>query len=100
VIGLETAAAVVLDRLVRSGRLSLSKFAELFSTGPARIFGLPGGTLAPGAPADVTLFDPAARWTVEPSAFRSLARNSPFSKWELVGRPAATLVGGRIVWRA
>ena len=99
VIGLETAAAVVHDRLVRSGRLSLSKFASLFSAGPARVFGLPGGTLARGAPADVTLFDPAARWTVDPAAFRSLARNSPFSKWELVGQPAATIVGGRIVWR-
>jgi dihydroorotase len=76
------------------------RFAALFSTGPARAFGLPGGTLAPGSPGDLTLFDPAARWTVETSAFRSLSRNSPFTKWELVGRPAATVVGGRIVWRA
>ncbi len=99
VVGLETAAAVVHDRLVRSGRLSMTRFAALFSSGPARAFGLPGGTLAPGSPADLTLFDPAARWTVEPAAFRSLSRNSPFSGWELTGRPAVTIVAGRIVGR-
>jgi dihydroorotase len=99
VVGLETAAAVVHDRLVRSGRLPLDRFAALFSAGPARCFGLPGGTLAPGAPGDVTLFDPAERWTVDPASFRSLSRNTPFAGWELTGRPAATVVGGRIVWK-
>jgi len=100
VIGLETAAAVLHDRLVRTGRLPLARFAALFSTGPARAFGLPGGTLAPGAPADVTLFDPSGVWKVDPSAFRSRSRNSAFAGWELTGRPAATVVAGRIVWRA
>jgi dihydroorotase len=100
VVGLETAAAVVHDRLVCSGRLPLERFAFLFSTGPARAFSLPGGTLAPGAPADVTVFDPNARWTVEPRAFRSLSRNTAFAQWEAIGRPAATIVGGRVVWRA
>ncbi len=100
VVGFETAAAVVYDRLVTKGRLSLRRFAELFSRGPARAFGLPGGSLAPGSPADVTLFDPAARWTVEPASFRSLSRNTPFTGWELTGRPVATVVGGRIAWRA
>jgi len=100
VVGLETAAAVVYDRLVAAGRLSLKRFAELFSAGPARAFGLPGGTLAPGAPGDVTVFDPSARWTVDPASFRSLSRNTPFGGWALTGRPAATVVGGRIAWRA
>ncbi|HTO86037.1 MAG TPA: dihydroorotase [Thermoanaerobaculia bacterium] len=100
VVGLETAAAVVHDRLVVAGRLSLQRFAQLFSAGPARAFGLPGGTLAPGAPGDVTLFDPNARWTVDPASFRSLSRNTPFGGWNLTGRPAATIVGGRIAWRA
>ena len=99
VVGLETAAAVVFDRLVAPGRLSLARFAELFSAGPARAFGLPGGTLAPGSPADVTLFDPARRWTVDPSRFVSLGRSTPFAGWELVGAPAATVVAGRVVWR-
>jgi dihydroorotase len=100
VVGLETAAAVVHDRLVRTGRLSLTRFVELFSSGPARAFGLPGGTLAAGAPADVTLFDPRRRWTVDPARFVSLGRSTPFADWELIGAPAATIVGGRVVWSA
>jgi dihydroorotase len=100
VVGLETAAAVVHDRLVAPGRLSLARFSELFSAGPARAFGLPGGTLAPGSPADVTLFDPSRRWTVDPERFVSLGRSTPFAGWELVGAPAATIVGGRVVWSA
>jgi dihydroorotase len=100
VVGLETAAAVVHDRLVARGRLSLRRFSELFSAGPARAFGLPGGTLAPGSPADVTLFDPSRRWTVDPARFVSLGRSTPFAGWELVGAPAATIVGGRVVWSA
>ena len=99
VVGLETAAAVVYDRLVASGRLSLVRFVELFSSGPAAAFGLPGGTLAPGSPADVTLFDPSRAWTVDPSKFLSLSRNTPFAGWELRGAPAATLVAGRVVWK-
>jgi dihydroorotase len=98
VVGLETAAAVVYDRLVAPGRLTLRRFVELFSTGPAKAFGLPGGTLAPGSPADVTIFDPKRGWTVEPAKFLSLGRSTPFAGWELVGRPAATVVEGRIVW--
>jgi dihydroorotase len=97
VVGLETAVSVVHDRLVRTGRLSLRRFVELFSTGPARVFGLPGGTLATGSPADVTLFDPRSRWTVDPSRFVSLGRSTPFAGWELVGVPFATIVGGRVV---
>jgi dihydroorotase len=99
VVGLETAAAVVYDRLVAPGKLGVARFAELFSAGPARAFGLPGGTLAPGSPGDVTLFDPRRRWTVDPARFVSLSRSTPFAGWELVGAPAATVVGGRIVWR-
>lgn len=100
VVGLETAASVVFDRLVAPGRLSLLRFSELFSAGPARAFALSGGALAPGFPADVTLFDPAARWTVDPSRFVSLGRSSPFAGWDLVGAPAATIVGGVVVWAA
>ena len=99
IVGLETAAAVVHDRLVATGRLSPARFAALLSAGPARCFGLPGGSLASGAVGDVTLFDPAERWTVDPSRFRSLSRNTPWAGAELVGRPAATVVGGDVVWR-
>ena len=73
--------------------------STLFSAGPARVFGLPGGTLAPGAPADVTLFDPEARWKVDPHRFLSKGRSTPFAGWELSGAPAATIVGGEVVWQ-
>jgi dihydroorotase len=99
VVGLETAASVVHDRLVARGRLTLERFVSLFSAGPARALGLPGGTLAPGAPADVTLFDTEARWKVDPHAFVSKGRSTPFAGWELVGAPAATIVGGAVVWQ-
>ena len=99
VVGFETAAAVVYDRLVRSGRLSLTRFAEVFSAGPARALNLPGGILAPGSPANLTLFDPECRWTVDPSRFESLSRNTPFAGWELVGVPVVTIVEGRVIWK-
>ncbi len=99
VVGLETAAAVVYDRLVRTGRLSLARFAEVFSAGPARALDLPGGTLAPGSPANLTLFDPERRWTVDPSRFESLSRNTPFAGWELVGAPVVTVVEGKVIWK-
>ncbi len=99
IVGLETAASVVHDRFVARGRFGLDRFVTLFSTGPARAFGLPGGTLAPGAPADVTLFDPEARWKVDPHKFVSKGRSTPFAGWELSGAPAATIVGGEVVWQ-
>jgi dihydroorotase len=68
------------------------------STAPARAFRLPGGTLADGSPADVTVFDPAARWTVEAKRFQSKSRNTPFGGWELTGRAVLTVVGGNVVW--
>jgi dihydroorotase len=99
VVGLETAVSVVYDRLVSRGRLALDRFAALFSAGPAGAFDLPGGTLAVGSPADVTLFDPSARWKVEPHRFASKGRSSPFAGWELSGAPAATIVAGTVVWQ-
>ena len=99
VVGLETAVSVVYDRLVARGKLSLGRFVALFSAGPARVFGLRGGTLVPGSPADLTLFDPEARWKVDPDRFVSKGRSTPFAGWELSGAPAATIVGGAVVWQ-
>jgi len=97
IVGLETNLALCYDRLVRPGTISLSRLVELFSTGPARLLGVPGGTLSVGSPADVTLFDPEAEFTVDASAFRSKSRNTPFQGWSLKGRPVGTLVGGRAI---
>ena len=68
--------------------------------GAARVFDLPAGTLAAGAAADLTLFDPAAAWTVDRDRFLSKSRNSPFHGWEVRGRVRHTIVGGRVVHEA
>lgn len=100
IVGLETAASVVHDRLVAPGILPLERFVWLFSPGPAKVLGLPGGTLRAGSPADVTVFAPEARRKVDPTRFVSKGRSTPFAGWELVGAPAATIVAGEVVWRA
>jgi len=98
IVGLETALGVALRVLVAGGHLSLPDLVLRMSTIPARIFHLPGGTLATGAPADVVVFDPDARWTVDPARFRSKSRNTPYAGWELSGRVIRTLVDGRTVF--
>lgn len=97
ILGLETSFAVTYTTLVRSGVLSLNDVIAKMSTVPARILGLPGGTLAVGAPADVSVFDLDAVWTVDPAKGRSKSRNTPFAGWELTGRAAFTVLGGRVI---
>jgi dihydroorotase len=99
VVGLETAVAVCLDRLLGGRVIDLTRLVSLLSAGPARVLGLPGGTLAKGAPADVTVLDLARRRAVDPAGFASKGRSTPFAGWVLKGWPALTIVGGRIVWR-
>jgi dihydroorotase len=98
VVGLETALGIVLTKVVAEGVIDLPTMVERMSCQPARAFRLPGGTLAIGSPADVTVFDPNARWTVDAKEFRSKSRNTPFAGWELQGRPSLTIVGGRVVF--
>jgi len=98
IVGLETALGVIVTRVVGEGVIDLVTMIDRMSCAPARAFGLPGGTLAVGSPADVTVFDPTARWTVDPKAFRSKSRNTPFSGWELEGRSRLTIVEGRVVF--
>ena len=66
----------------------------MLTIGPARAFSLPGGTLAVGSVADVTVFDPEREWTVDPRSFKSKSRNTPFKGWQLRGAVAATFVAG------
>jgi dihydroorotase len=94
VVGLETAVPVLLDRLVRAGRLDLPTLVARFTAGPARLLNLPGGSLAAGAPADITILDLERSWTVEPGRFLSRSRNTPFGGWTGQGGPVLTLVGG------
>ena len=99
IVGLETAVALCLDRLVGKGLLHLPDLVSLLSTNPARILALPGGTLAPGAPADVTVLDLSRKRQVEPARFESKGRNTPFAGWTLAGWPVMTIVGGRVAWK-
>jgi len=99
IVGLETALGVLVTWLVEPGILSYAQLVDRMACAPARIFGLPGGTLRRGAPADVTVFDPARAWTVDPAGFRSRGRNSPYAGRTLRGRTACTVVGGRVVYR-
>jgi dihydroorotase len=95
VIGLETALPLCLD-LVRNGILTPTSLVHRLSTGPAALLRLPGGSLAAGSVADVTVINPDAAWTCEPVRFRSRSRNSPFAGVSMRGRAVLTLVGGRI----
>ncbi len=99
IIGLETALGLAITELVDGGVLTLPEMLARMSTTPARIFGLPGGTLAVGAPADVVVFDPTAEWVVQPNAFYSKSRNTPFTGRRLRGRADLTIVGGEVVFR-
>jgi len=98
IIGLETALPLALA-LVASERLSLARMVDAFSSAPARIFGLPGGRLQPGALADITVFDPQREWVCTPGQGLSKSRNTPFAGWRLRGRAVYTIVGGRVVWQ-
>ena len=98
IIGLETAVSLTLDRLVHGGVITLQRMVQLLSVNPCRILKVPGGTLGPGHPADVTIIAPSTTVTVDVSKSRSLSRNSPFDGWALRGAVAATIVGGRTVF--
>lgn len=99
IVGLETALAVMVTNLVEPGIISYATLVERMSCSPARIFHLPGGTLRRGTVADITVFDPTARWSVDPASFLSKGRNTPYAGKPLAGRATCTIVGGRIVYR-
>jgi dihydroorotase len=98
ITGLETAVSLCVDRLVHAGVASLSRLVELLSVNPARILNVPGGSLAEGAPADISILAPDMTVTVSAASMRSLSRNTPFDGWTLRGGVAATIVGGRVVY--
>jgi dihydroorotase len=99
ITGLETALPLTLTVLHHHFKLTLWRIVELLSTNPAKIFGLTGrGTLAKGAHADVTVFDPKKKWTFDASRSLSKSRNTPFDGWNFTGRAVATVVGGKMVY--
>ncbi|HVP57021.1 MAG TPA: dihydroorotase [bacterium] len=99
IVGLETSLGLALTELHHKSGLPLADLVRLMSTNPARILGLPAGTLKVGAPADITIFDPDHQWTVDAARFLSRSRNTPFSGWQLRGKAVTVIVGGRLLMR-
>jgi dihydroorotase len=98
ITGLETELSLSLMRLVHTGRMSLSQMIRCFTVAPAQLLGLDKGSLAIGADADVTVFDPAKRWVFDRAQTASKSINSPFHGWPLQGKAVHTIVAGRRVW--
>ena len=96
-IGIETMLAASL-RLVHSGDIALPVLLKAMSTRPAALLGLPGGTLRPGSPADVVVFDPDTPWVLDRAELKSKCKNTPFDEARLQGRVTRTIVGGRTVY--
>jgi dihydroorotase len=99
IIGLETAVPLALEVLVQPGTITLNRMVELFTTGPESVMRLGRGTLAVGAPADVTIFSTSAAWTYDVNQSFSRSRNSPFHGRTFQGGPVATIVNGAFAWR-
>ncbi len=101
ITGLETALALAITQLHGKNKIPLARIVDLFTSGPARVFDLRGrGSLVKGNFADVTIFDSKKRWTFEAAKSRSLSHNTPFDGWQFTGKVVATIVGGKVVYRA
>jgi dihydroorotase len=99
VIGLETALPLVMTRLIHSKKMTPGDLIRVMSINPCRILGIDGGTLARGKPADITVIDPDYFWLVDPNAFFSKSRNTPFGGLSLRGTCVMTIVDGRVVFQ-
>ena len=99
IIGLETALACALEELVHSGKITLNRLVELFTTGPESVLRLGRGTLSPGALGDVTVFGTDFQWTYDVNQSCSRSRNSPFHGHTFRGGPVATVVNGGLIWK-
>ncbi|QOJ15066.1 MAG: dihydroorotase [Planctomycetia bacterium] len=98
IVGLETALPLFVRALIEPGVIGWPRMIELMSTAPARLLRVPGGSLAAGEPADVTIIDPETEWTLDPERFLSRSRNTPFAGWKVRGRARTTIVGGEVRW--
>jgi dihydroorotase len=98
ILGLETAIGIALEQLVHTGKITLARMVELFTSGPARVLNLNRGSLTVGAPADITIFGTEHSWTYDVNKSASKSRNSPFHGSTFRGGPVATIVGGQVVW--
>ncbi len=96
-VGLETMLSAALS-LHHSGQVDLARLVDAMTHAPATLLGLEGGTLKPGAPADLVLVDPHLSWKVEAEALHSRSRNTPFEDRVFEGRAVMTLVAGTVAF--
>ena len=96
VIGLETLVPITVVGLIEPGHLTWPQAIAKLTVHPARLLGIPKGTLRPGVDADVTIIDPEVRWRINAAEFRSRSRNCPFDGWEVRGRAHTVIVGGEV----
>jgi dihydroorotase len=96
IIGLETLLPITILGLIEPGHLTWPDVIRKLTINPARLLGIPKGTLRPGADADVTIIDPEARWTIDPARFQSKSRNTPYGGWDVRGRAHTVIVGGEV----
>ena len=98
IVGLETAIGISVTELVQSGVLTLAQLIEKLSVNPRRILHLPSIVIAEGEAANLTIFDPAAEWIVDPPSLKSRSKNTPFGGRKLIGKPIGVLNNGQSYW--
>jgi dihydroorotase len=96
IVGLETLIPITVFGLIEPGHLTWPDVIRKLTINPAQLLGIPKGTLKADADADVTLIDPEARWTIDPSKFHSRSRNTPYGGWEVRGRAHTVIVSGEV----
>jgi dihydroorotase len=96
IIGLETFLPLCVTHLIEPGHLSWPQMLAKMTVNPAKVLGIDRGTLQTGRPADVTVIDPKANWTIDKTVSKSKSRNTPFDGWKVTGRAVATIVGGEV----
>jgi dihydroorotase len=99
ITALETLLPLVIKTLIEPGHLSWPALIEKLTINPARVLGIPKGTLEPGSDADVTVIDPGCEWKIDPAQFYSRSRNTPFAGWTVRGRARNVIVGGQVRYR-
>jgi dihydroorotase len=98
IVGLETAIGLTISELVLPGVLTLPQMVEKMSVNPRKILGLPSLRIAEGERANLTIFDPSAEWIVDPAAFKTKSKNTPFGGRKLTGRPVGIVNNGEAYW--
>jgi dihydroorotase len=96
IVGLETLIPITVHGLIGPGHLAWPDVIRMLTTAPAQLLGIDKGTIKVGADADVTLIDPELSWTIDPKAFHSKSRNTPYGGWKVKGRAVMAIVGGEV----